>query len=116
MKAGLKRINFWTALIFFLSFVLLGLSISELVLEQNVLHALENWHLQFPGSSLAEWLFVPLNPRMLDAGPTNAIMTVGALGIVAGVCGMGWCWGMWCGQSRRYVCPPIRKRSVEVLM
>lgn len=80
-----------------LSIFILGLSIAELILEQNVIHAFKNVKIQYPNSNLAENLWVSMNPSYIDPNPTTAITVVGAVGVVSSVAGMGWILGLWWG-------------------
>lgn len=87
--------------IFILAFILLLLGIAEIVLQDRVHHAFKNYLIQYPGSSLAEWLFVTLNPLNLDTGPSSAKFTVGAVSMFSALLAMAWMATVW--WSRRKV-------------
>lgn len=79
------------------SVILLFLSVAEIVLEDRVLHAFRSVQIQYPGSSLAEWLFVSMNPRNIDSGPTTAIFLVGGGGLICALVGIGCILATWWG-------------------
>jgi hypothetical protein len=82
---------------FILSIVLLGLSLSEIILEQNVLHTFRNVKIQYPNSSLAENLWVSLNPDYIDPNPTIAISVAGAVGVISAISSIVWVSALWWG-------------------
>ncbi|KAF2871664.1 hypothetical protein BDV95DRAFT_46223 [Massariosphaeria phaeospora] len=92
-----QRITYLTYFIFTASGVLLGLSIAEVALESRVLRVFRNLNIQVPGSSIAEWLFVSLNPQNLRTGPSDGIFIVGVFGIVASLLGLAWMGSVWYG-------------------
>ncbi|KAF2260487.1 hypothetical protein CC78DRAFT_620203 [Lojkania enalia] len=84
-------------MIFLTSLILLGLSISIIVVEDKAVGVHRNLGIQLPNSSIVEWLWVPLNPMNLDHGPSMAIFIAGAMGLLASVMGLGWIVWDWCG-------------------
>ncbi|ORX94144.1 hypothetical protein BCR34DRAFT_226997 [Clohesyomyces aquaticus] len=79
--------------------LILGLSISEIVLEGKVLSAFSNnLQVQVPGTSLAEWLFVPIRPRNLKSGGSEGIIVVGILGVLCALLQMAWILMSWWGM------------------
>lgn len=98
MARFIHRVTYLTYTLFFVSILLLGLSIATLILQSKVSHVFRNLQVQIPGSNLVEWVFVSLSPPNLDTGPTIAILVTGACGVVSGVVASGWvgaCWGGW---------------------
>ncbi|KAJ4299185.1 hypothetical protein N0V90_004429 [Kalmusia sp. IMI 367209] len=77
-----------TIAIFLSSVVLLSLSVALLVLEARVQNAFRDEQIQYPGSSMAEWLFVTLNPRNIDIGPTAAKFAVAGFSLFAALLGL----------------------------
>lgn len=65
------------------SLLLIGLSIALIVLEERLQHAFIDKRIQYPDSSLAEWLFINLNPMNIDIGPTVAKFAVGGFSLGA---------------------------------
>lgn len=78
------------------SLILLVLSIAILVLESRVQDVFTNQTRQYPGSSMAEFLFVPLNPSNIDAGPTIAKFAVGSCSLMVSLLGLAWPVLHWC--------------------
>ncbi|KAF2119792.1 hypothetical protein BDV96DRAFT_642800 [Lophiotrema nucula] len=99
MTTRSSRITGLNYAIFLTSFILLGLSIAIIVLEAKVLTAFQDRRIQYPTSSLAEWLFINLNPNNIDGGPTIGIFVAGATGLVTSLATMLWTVGTWLGWS-----------------
>lgn len=93
-----------TIAIFLSSAIILSLSIALLVLEERVQHAFRDEQFQYPGSSMAEWLFVTLNPRNIDIGPTVAKFAVGGFNICASLLGLVFTLLHWFKASNVHVC------------
>lgn len=93
-----------TIIIFLSSLALLGISIAVLVLEAQVQNAFRNEQIQYPGSSIAEWLFVSLNPEDIDAGPTVVKFVIGASSLAVSLVGAAWAILHWFRSSAVYVC------------
>ncbi|KAF9728794.1 hypothetical protein PMIN04_008254 [Paraphaeosphaeria minitans] len=84
------------------SLILLALSIAILMLESRVQNAFTNDSRQYPGSSMAEFMFVPLNPSNIDAGPTVVKFAVGACSLLVSLLGIAWPvmhWSRACGKA-----------------
>ncbi|KAF2683151.1 hypothetical protein K458DRAFT_419357 [Lentithecium fluviatile CBS 122367] len=82
---------------FLAAILLIGLSGAEVALTAQYLHAFRHFEVQYPGSSLAEWAFVKMDPSNLDTGPTSAKFTVGTCGLVAALLATLWIVLLWCG-------------------
>jgi hypothetical protein len=78
------------------SLTLLALSIALIVLESRVQNAFQDQGRQYPGSNIAEFLFVPLNPSNIDAGPTVMKFAVGACSLAVSLLGIAWVVLHWC--------------------
>lgn len=78
------------------SIVLLALSIALLVLEARVQDAFRDQGFQYPGSSIAEFIFVPLNPSNIDLGPTIVKFAVGACSLIVSLLSIVWPVLHWC--------------------
>jgi hypothetical protein len=79
-----------------LSLTLLALSITVVTLEARVQDAFQDKGRQYPGSSIAEFLFVPLNPSNIDEGPTVVKFAVGACSMAVSLLGIAWAVLHWC--------------------
>lgn len=111
----LARVTFTTYFICTVSIVLLGLSIADVVLIEKVQGVFRNTlQIQYPNSSLAEWLWVPVHPHKLDSGPANAILVVGCLGIITGTSGLGLVFALWFGLKESLVSGPERETNMNV--
>lgn len=103
MAFKLDRITILNISLLLLSLILLGLCLAEIVLEQNVISVFRDYKVQYQGSSMAEWMFVSLNPVYIDSGPTMAVTIAGAVGTVAAVMVSVWVAIVWWGVSPRTV-------------
>ncbi|KAF2439528.1 hypothetical protein P171DRAFT_436171 [Karstenula rhodostoma CBS 690.94] len=72
------------------SLTLLALSTALLALESRVQDAFSNNARQYPGSNMAEFIFVPLNPSNIDAWPTVVKFAVGACSLLVSLLGLVW--------------------------
>ncbi|KAF2475499.1 uncharacterized protein BDR25DRAFT_350855 [Lindgomyces ingoldianus] len=97
-SSSLLRVTVLSYLIFITAIIILALSLAEIVMEAKVLTAFSSGlQVQLPGTSLAEWLFIPLRPMNLDTGPTEAIFVAGAFGVVCGLFEVAWLLAIWFG-------------------
>lgn len=80
-----------------IAFILIGLGIAELVVTARLLRAFRHAAIQVPGSNLAEWLFVNLDPENIDAGPTTAKFIAGGFCLFAGLLSLLWIDMQWYG-------------------
>jgi hypothetical protein len=104
VRFNFSRVTLTSYFILLVSVVLMGLSIAEIVLEARIQQVSQSdLQVQYPGSSLAEWLWVPVNPPRLNGGPTTAIIIVGALGILVAVTVLIWVIFGWCGWNQNRV-------------
>lgn len=90
-----------TIIILILSSALFALAIAIIALEARVQDAFPEQSLQYPGSSIAEFMFVPLSPSNIDVGPTVAKYAVGACGLLVSLFGIAWPVLHWCRASGR---------------
>ncbi|KAF2737485.1 hypothetical protein EJ04DRAFT_550630 [Polyplosphaeria fusca] len=98
-RFNISRITALSYLVFLASLLLLALCITDIVLESKLDSVFSRrFQVQYPGSSLAEWLFVPLDPNYIDSGPAIAKFINGAVGILAAVVGMCWIGATWWGM------------------
>jgi hypothetical protein len=89
--------------------ILVGLAIAEIALTAKTLHAFRHIEVQYPGSSLAEWKFVDMNPANIDAGPTSANFTVGAGSLASALLTTLWIVLVVCGVDEL----KVRRRSTS---
>ena len=97
------------------SLTLLALSIALLALEARVQDAFRNQSLQYPGSSIAEFIFVPLNPPTIDVGPTIVKFAVGAYSLIVALLGIAWLVVHWCSASGRASAVHVRSPFPQIL-
>ena len=97
------NVTWLTYTILLTSFLLLLLAILQIVCEAHLLHAFKHTNVQLPGSSLAEWLFIPMHPSTLDNGPMVGIFVVGGWSLLTSTFTVLWVGCLWCG-ARREVC------------
>lgn len=90
-----------TIVLLVLSSSLFILSIVLLALQSRVQDAFTDEGLQYPGSSIAEFMFVPLSPSNIDVGPTVAKYALGACTLVVSLLGIAWPVLHWCRASGR---------------
>lgn len=95
------------------SLTLLALSIAILGLESRVQDAFVDKVRQYPGSSMAEFMFVPLNPPNIDAGPTVIKFAVGACSLVVSLMGIAWPVLHWCKSYGRASIVHVRIPSLK---
>ena len=88
-------------LILILSTALFALSIALIALQARVQDAFPDEGRQYPGSSIAEFMFVPLNPSNIDVGPTVAKYAAGACCLLVALLGVAWPVLHWCRASGR---------------
>jgi len=86
--------------VFVTAIVPLGLAIAEITLTAITLRAFRRFDVQFPGSSLAEWKFVSLDPSNIDDGTTSAKFVVGTTGLVAALVPSLWIALQWWGVGK----------------
>lgn len=103
LNFDLSRLTALTYSIFAAAFVLLSLSIAEIVLEDRTSQAYHDVQVQYPGSSLAEWLFVPMRPRYIDTGPMTAKFIAAPCSMFSSLAGMAWIAAHWLDASERKV-------------
>jgi hypothetical protein len=84
--------------------LLVGLAAAEIALTAKTLRAFRRLDVQYPGSSLAEWKFVDLDPPNIDSGPTSACFTVGAASLASAVLATLWIVLVVCGVGGLKVC------------
>ncbi|KAF2653625.1 hypothetical protein K491DRAFT_780195 [Lophiostoma macrostomum CBS 122681] len=84
-----------TYTIFLTSCLLILLSTLQIICEVHLFHAFNNTRVQLPGSSLAEWLFIPTTPVNLDSGPTAGNLLVASWGIMTSVVALIWVGCLW---------------------
>jgi hypothetical protein len=89
--------------IYTLSVVLLAVSLAVIFLEGNVIHAFRDFNVQEPGTSLAEWRWISLDPANLDTAPTTAIITAAVFGLMNAVLAFGWVTMLWFGVLQNRV-------------
>lgn len=92
-------------IIFVSAIVQLGVSIGEILLDENVEHVFRNVKIQYPGSGLFEWMWVPLHPDNIDYGPSIGILTAGASSIVSAVATLIWILLIWWALAAHIVRP-----------
>ena len=83
--------------VFVVAVILIGLGIAEIALTAVSLRAFRRFQIQIPGSSLAEWKFVPMDPTNVDDGTTTAKFVVGTAGLVAALLALLWIALQWAG-------------------
>jgi hypothetical protein len=108
MSFQVRNVTAISLAIFVSSIVVIVISIAEIALETRMLHAFHHIQIQLPGSSLAEWLFINMDPHNLDTGPTVAIITLGSIDIGFSSVLLIWCGCMWFGIRRVNVSIPAR--------
>ena len=78
-----------------MSVVWLGLAIAEIILDRRVRSAFRDFRIQLPGTNQAERLFVFMNPKNIDDGPSVAMLSAAGVGVLAAVLGIVWMVGLW---------------------
>ncbi|KAF2707835.1 hypothetical protein K504DRAFT_45145 [Pleomassaria siparia CBS 279.74] len=96
----IQRVTYLTYIILVVSIILACLSIATIILQLKVNGVFQDLQVQIPGSNIAEWMYVSLNPVYLDTGPGISILVVGACGIMSGLSGMSWVITAWVGWDR----------------
>jgi hypothetical protein len=91
-------------MVFITSVVLFALAIAEISLAAVSLRAFRHFSIQIPGSNLAEWKFVDMDPTNIDEGTTSAKFAVGAAGLAAALLASLWVVLRWAGFSGNKVC------------
>lgn len=108
------RMTFLTYSIFMSAIILLAVAIAAIVVEEKVLHVFRDIAIQYPGSSLGEWMFVSLDPKNIDHGPTIAIFIGAGCAVVASLMSCIWMVTTWCDVKEMTVCStsPYRLQSL----
>lgn len=83
------------------SLSLFALSVALIALEAKVQDAFSTQQLQYPGSSLAEFMFVSLNPPNIEMGPTVIKFAAGSCGLAVSLLGTAWTVAHWCRAGGR---------------
>jgi hypothetical protein len=96
-KSSCTHVTLLSCSIFVTAIVLLGLAIAEIALTAVSLRAFRHFDVQIPGSSLAEWKFISMDPSNIEEGTTTAKYVVGTASLVAALIASLWVALQWRG-------------------